>query len=596
MRLSPTCRLLASAFFLLLPAWLRAQNPARVPWAWVEPAPSPAGSSGFGVATDAAGNVYVTGYFRQALTIGSTTLTADSTDAFLAKYTAQGAPVWARRLGSTGQGVGYDVAADAAGNCYVAGAFRGTVALNAATTLVSQSDADEFLVKFDPQGAPVWGQRSSDLAPLLRGQGPPLLTFPLSPYLNVRLAVDGQGNLYSAGRFRGTTTRGTLAFTAQGPAYAFDALVTKYTPQGQVLWARQGGGTGSDYAGDVAVDAAGNVLVVGGYNDAATFGAVTFPSAGASPASYHNLFLLKYDAQGAVVWGRPVAAASSGNYALMRGVGVDAAGNAYVLGDFLPTLTLGATTFSLPVASSAHVFLAKYDPQGTVAWARMAGSTPPNTGWVSNGLGLAVHPDGTTTVTGPFDTAISFGALTLTTTGAYNQIYAARYSTQGALLWAARAGGGVRAPTYSGNQNAGYGVALDPDGSAYLTGMYGGRADFGPFWLDSTATARPTAYVAKIGAARALATRGAQRFAEALTVAPTPAAGGGTVSVRWAEAPTAPAELRVVNALGQLVLRRSLARGTQAVDLSTAGWRAGWYRVQLVGDGGSRGGPLLVVP
>ncbi len=130
---------------LLLPTLLRAQSPAVVPWAWVERAIGPAENAGFGVATDAVGNVYVTGYFRQALTIGTTTLRTDSTDAFLAKYTAQGTAVWVRQLGSTGQGVGYEVVADAAGNCYVAGVFRGTVALGTAA-LTSQSDGDEFII------------------------------------------------------------------------------------------------------------------------------------------------------------------------------------------------------------------------------------------------------------------------------------------------------------------------------------------------------------------------------------------------------------------------------------------------------------------
>ena len=595
MRLSITCRLLASAFVFLLPTLLRAQRPALVPWAWAARATGPAENGGFGVAADAAGNVYVTGYFRLALTVGRTTLTADSTDAFVAKYTAQGAPVWARRLGSTGQGVGYEVVADAAGNCYVAGMFRGTVAVNAATTLTSRSDGDEFLVKYDPQGVPVWGQRSSDLAPRFRDPLFPGTYFPVSPYQNLHLALDGQGNLYSAGRFRGTTTRGPAAFTAQGPAGTSDALVTKYTPQGQVQWARQGGGAGNDYAADVAVDAAGNVVVVGGYNAAATFGGTTFPSASASLSDNYNVFVLKYDAQGAVLWGRPVPA-SSGDYALLRAVGVDAAGNAYVLGDFRPNLTLGTTSFALPVASSAHVFLAKYDPQGTVVWARMAGSAPPNTVHVSNGLGLAVHADGTATVTGPYGTTMTFGSLTLGTSGGYNQIYVARYSPQGNLEWAARAGGGVRAPTYSGNHNSGHGVALDSTGAAYLTGMYGGRADFGPFRLDSTATARPSVYVAKIGGGTALATKGGRSGAAALTVSPNPAAGGTTVSVRLGDALVSTAELRVVNALGQLVLQRRVARGTQTVALSTTGWRAGVYRVQLVGAGRLRASSLLVVP
>lgn len=587
-------RLLAALFFLF-PLFLHAQSSTTTPWAWAQRATGPAENVGFGVAADAAGNVYVTGYFRQAVTIGATTLLTDSTDAFLAKYTAQGVPLWARRLGSTGQGAGYEVVADAAGNCYVAGVFRGTVVLNSTTTLISQSDGDEFLIKYDPQGVPVWGQRSSDLAPSYRNFPFPGISFPISPYLNLHLALDAQGNLYSAGRFRGTTVRGATSFTAQGPANTSDALVTKYNPQGQVQWARQGGGAGNDYAADVAVDAAGNVVVVGGYNAAATFGGVTFPSLSASISDNYNVFVLKYDAQGSVLWGRPIVPASFRDYALMKAVGVDAAGNAYVLGDFLPNVTLGTTTFTLPAASSAHVFLAKYDPLGNVVWARMAGSAPPNTINVSNGQGLAVYADGTTTITGIYGNTMTFETLTLGTSGGNNQIYAARYSAQGGLVWAARAGGGVRAPTYSGNGNSGNAVALDPTGAAYLTGMYGGRADFGPFLLDSTATARPSTYVAKIGGANALATAGGEKTGDELSIWPNPTTGGGKVSIQLT-ATQSTTELRVVNALGQLVWQQSLGRGTQAVELSTTGWRTGLYRVQLLKDGHQYATSLQVVP
>jgi hypothetical protein len=580
--LSTPLRFLLSSWLLLAPMLVRAQA-SVVPWAWAARATGLANSTaGRSVAVDGTGNVYVTGYFAQTLTLGTTTLTTDSTAAFLAKYTPQGNVLWLRQLGSSGQGVGYQVVADATGNCYVAGVFRGTLQAGA-TTLVSQSDGDEFLLKYTAQGTPEWALRYSDLAPRYRDPILPAPYFPLSPYLNMHLALDAQGNLYTASRFRGTITRGAMQLTAPGPAYSSDALVVKYTPQGQVQWARQGGGTSSDYAADVAVDATGNVYVVGGYETTATFGNLVFPSSSSATSGSYNVYLLKYDAQGNSLWGRPIQAPSGREYALMKSVGVDANGNAYVLGDFLPQITLGPTTFSLPTASSAHVFLAKYDPQGTAVWARMAGSAPPNTIFVSNGYDLAVQADGTTTLTGSYTTTMTFETLTLGTSGGYNQIFMARYSAQGGLQWAVRAGGGVKAPTFSGNQNGGFGVATDAAGATYFTGQYGGQADFGPLLLDSTATPLPTLYVAKIAAAPLLGTAASPRPLPACTLAPNPAS-GPFVSLLLAQPTQNVAQLRLVNAVGQVVYHQRLPAGTRGYEIPVTGRSAGLYHVQVISD------------
>lgn len=496
---------------------LRSSAQGTPAWQWVQAGASAGASGGRSVVVAASGNVFVTGYFTRSLTLGTTTLTTDSTDAFVAKYAANGQVLWAQKLGSSRQGVGYQVVADAADNCYVAGVFRGT-ALVGATTLTSQSDGDEFLVKYSAQGTPQWAQRSSDLAPTYYDFSRRMHYFPLYPFQNLHLTLDTQGNLYTASKFAGTITRGTSTFTALGS----DALVVKYSAQGQVQWARQGGGTGNDYAADVAVDAAGNVYVVGGYNATATFGSMVLPSTSSSITDNYNTYVLKYDAQGQVLWGRATVPASFQDYALLTAVGVDATGNAYVLGDFLPEVTLGSTTLSLPSRSSAHVFLAKYDPLGTVVWARMAGSAPPNTILVSNSYDLAVQADGTTTITGIYSESMTFEQLTLGTPGGANQAYVARYTPQGTVAWAGRAG--TQLAGLAGNVNRGYGVSSDGQGVSYVTGDFGGQADFGPFTLTNSTPTEANVFVGKIGAV-ALASRAAAAAAP-LRVYPTLATGG----------------------------------------------------------------------
>jgi hypothetical protein len=70
----------------------------------------PLGNEGRSVAVDAQGNAYVTGYFRQSLTVGARTLRTDPIDAFLLKYSPQGQVLWARQLGASRQAVGFHVA------------------------------------------------------------------------------------------------------------------------------------------------------------------------------------------------------------------------------------------------------------------------------------------------------------------------------------------------------------------------------------------------------------------------------------------------------------------------------------------------------
>jgi hypothetical protein len=586
MIISSTLRLLLLfSVSVCCPLLLRAQA-TSVPWTWVQRGQGPLGNEGRSVAVDAQGNAYVTGYFRQSLTVGATTLRTDSLDAFLLKYSPQGQVLWARQLGASRQAIGFHVAVDAVGNSYVTGLFRGTLQLGT-LALTSASAGDEFLIKYSPQGTMLWAHQDSDTAPRFRFSRP----LPIQPDHEMRVAVDGQGNVYTASRFWGSTQRGTASFTATG---ASDALLVKYTPQGEVQWARQGGGAGNDYAADLAIDATGNVVVVGGFTSDARFGAIALAAWAEPLAENYNLFVLKYDAQGTPLWGQALVSHQLHTYYFANAVGVDATGNAYVLGGFLPSFTIGSTTFSLPSASSGHVFLAKYDPQGTVQWAQMAGSAPPNTILVSGGQDLAVAPDGTTTLTGMYTQQMSFGAVSLGTPRAINQLYVARYSSQGSVVWAGRAGGGSAFPTYSGNVNGGYGVATTGTETSYVTGGFGGRADFGPFVLDSTATAQPTLFVAKLGAVTALTTRGeAPVPAPQLRVYPNPTA-GALVAISLAGAPGEAHELRVLNALGQVVWRQVSAVGTTEWQLPTTGWPPGFYQIQVLGASHHWAQPLLV--
>jgi hypothetical protein len=97
------------------------------------------------VATDASGNVYVTGYTFGGLDGNSL---SGNSDFFLTKYDGSGVKQFTRQLGvAAGTTHGYSVATDPSGNVYVAGDTTGGLDGNAPS-----GNDDFFLTKYDANG------------------------------------------------------------------------------------------------------------------------------------------------------------------------------------------------------------------------------------------------------------------------------------------------------------------------------------------------------------------------------------------------------------------------------------------------------------
>ena len=102
------------------------------------------------LALDGTGNVVLTGFFQWTATFGGASLTSVGTqDIFVAKYSAAGANLWARRLGGLNTETSHDIAADPDGCPYVTGYFWGGVDFGKGL-LTSAGAADVFLMKLAP--------------------------------------------------------------------------------------------------------------------------------------------------------------------------------------------------------------------------------------------------------------------------------------------------------------------------------------------------------------------------------------------------------------------------------------------------------------
>jgi M6 family metalloprotease-like protein len=299
------------------------------------------------VALDGAGNVFVAG--QSPMTNFNATVLANHGRAFVAKFNNAGAPQWARKAGGGGlvatDNTATGVAADAAGNVYVAGVFAGTDAnFDGGFTLANRGGTDAFLARYDGAGAAQWVRQIGGVLDD-RANG---------------LAVDSAGNAYVVGDFAGTTQLpGVTLSTGVSDQNAF---IARFDAAGTVNWARQAGGTLPDAARAVSVDAGDRVFVAGYFSGAATFGSETIVSVG----NTFDAFLARLDTNGNFAFAQQAGGSDLGGD-IALGVAADAAGNAILTGYFNGASALGGA--SPESAGGEDIFVARFNA--------FAGDAPP---------------------------------------------------------------------------------------------------------------------------------------------------------------------------------------------------------------------------
>ncbi len=419
-------------------AWTRPAG-CLVSHAWSRGLGGTSSDTGYGVAVDASGNVYVTGYFYNTVDFGGGVLTsAGSNDVFLASYTPSGKHRWSKRFGSTSSDYGYAVAVDGAGNVYLAGYFYGTVDFGGGA-LTSAGSNDIFVASYTASGQHRWSKRfggtSSDYA--------------------YGLAVDGSGNLYLTGSFYTSIDFGGGAIAANGSST--DLYLASFTSLGAHRWSKGFGGTSSDYGYGVATDAGGNVYLTGYFYNTLSFGGASLTSAGS-----FDVFLASFTSAGAHRWSKNFGGTSS-DYGYS--VATDGSGNVVLTGYYYGTIDFGGGTLSAN-GTSSDIFLASFSSAGAHRFSKSFGGTSSDSGY-----GVATDSAGNVFVTGSFYGTIDFGAGALSANGTSSDLFIASFNTTGGLRWA-RAHGSTSSET-------GRALAVDGEGNILATGSYSAALDLG---------------------------------------------------------------------------------------------------------------------
>lgn len=284
------------------------------------------GDQGFGIKTDNAGNVYLSGEFSETVdfdpSAGVANLTAiNYWDAFLAKYDASGNYVWAIGVGSNSDDFGRPILIDSTGNVYFSGFFSGTADFDpsvATATLSSASGGNTFIAKYDALGNYIWAKN-------------------IGASRSYGFCFDQMGNICISGIFSGTGDfdpgPGTYPLTSTG---LDDVFYGKYDVNGNLIWAKSFGGTSNDACFDLELDNGGNIYLTGGFKNTVDFD----PGPGtsnvtATGTTYKNAYLVRYNSTGDFQW---VKTFGSTGEDLGRGIATNSLGDIYLTSWFNNTV------------------------------------------------------------------------------------------------------------------------------------------------------------------------------------------------------------------------------------------------------------------
>jgi len=197
--------------------------------------------------------------------------------------------------------------------------------------------------------------------------------------------------------------------------------------------------------------------------------------------SSKTLIILFFTCCSSLVFSQPtldwVKTLGGTSYDYGNAIELDQNGNIYVTGYFSGAADFdpGTNVYNLTASGGMDAYLCKLDPVGNFLWAFKIGGATPSSSYNDNGNDLAIDTQGNVIITGAFTGNTDFDPSAnnfIVNSVGYNDIFIAKYNTNGGLVWAKTLGGPYGELSTS--------VDVDGVNNIYLTGNFGGTLDFDP--------------------------------------------------------------------------------------------------------------------
>jgi hypothetical protein len=393
---------------------------------------------GHAVAADIAGDLYLTG-------VTYSTLEGDA-DVYIRKISPDGSAfLYNVDMGGSDDDIGNGIAVDPSGSVYVGG-YSASVdfPLQNAFQNGNAGDNNAILLRLDPTGTILFST-------YIGGS--------YDDYGNA-IALDTQGNVYLTGGTDSPDFPTSMGAYQTGLKGNSDCFIVKFDSQGNGIFSTFIGGGSDNQAFGIGVDAQGNSYITG-ETDSDSYPQVN-PSFQHSRHGGVDAFVTELSADGSHLVYSTFAGGSGTDSG--GGIAVDPAGNAYVVGttsssDFPTTNGVYQHGYA---GGASDIFVLEY----TVNGQNLQFSTLLGSHGTDDGNSIALDSADNVYVTGDSNSdqfPVTPGAVQPNRKAGFDIIFSILNPTGSQLTYSTFLGG-------SGD-DSGYGVATDPFGNAYLTGV-----------------------------------------------------------------------------------------------------------------------------
>lgn len=309
---------------------------------------------------DPQGNIYIGGYFQNQLHLGNYTLQAHGPrtdyDLFIAKFDHTGRPLWLYGGGGGNEIEGgldkvTSIKFGTDGFLYVCGQIEGEALFSDGTSVTSTANTDFYVAKFTTSGQKVWMQHF--------GAVPENDTDYCVSFAN-NLDLDATNNIYIAASYYRRLTIGGETLVPSTSLGRGNAVITKLSPQGEVLWAHQANSSYFSRGYTVSVDQSGNCYFGGDYNETLTCNDATYNAS----VDWENTFLMKYSTEGQFIWSKGFIGTEQNVTAAST---VASNGHLLTVGSYLRGITVAGQTFTTP-QQGYDCYVASWSPNGSLDW------------------------------------------------------------------------------------------------------------------------------------------------------------------------------------------------------------------------------------
>ncbi len=371
------------------------------------------------------GNVYISGYLNESVTVGDVTLTSNGgPDIYVAKYSSEGVLEWAFNVGGESGDEPSDMYVDGDGNIYITGHFGSTVDFDPSvnTKSVTSSGGDDvFLARYSTEGKLKWVKTFGSSAPESKDRANALayhkfgyifLTGIYDSEININTEagnqhVDHHGDwdvfyakydtrgrnhfirgfggpgrdagrgitvsqnfrIYISGYFAESMdmdprSNKVFELTSSGGE---DIFVAKYKIGGELQWAQGFGSTGNDRALDIGLHNNNHIAITGFYQYDVDFAPNESDLGELSGTKFENIYLAQFNQNGTLNW----VNGFGGNLRdVGRAVEIDQSGNIYTTGYFTNEVNLDPLGILPPLTIGGNwdAYFAKFDKNGRLQW------------------------------------------------------------------------------------------------------------------------------------------------------------------------------------------------------------------------------------